>query len=374
MHKKKLIYFINVDWYFRLHWLERALAAKQDYDVYIITKFTSENIKEELTSLGFICVDIELTRRSINPFKEIITFTKFVKLVRRISPDVVHSITIKPNLYSSLVSRFIKANSIRSITGLGAIFSNSDLKFRFIRYIVLNVLKFKGDGHSKHSYTFENYDDLMLFQENGFAKNFKLVYIAGAGVDTKKYSYTPLPSKPFTILFAARLIKSKGLEQLIEAVSVLRAQGYNLILNVAGICDDDVREAIPIQLINKWHAEGVINWLGNISNMPQQISFSHVVCLPSRYGEGVPRILLEGASCGRALITNNISGCRDIVVDGKTGILTQVGDVSSLVNAIAILYSDPIMCEQFGKNGRDLVKQKFEQSLVISSFLSLYSQ
>jgi glycosyltransferase involved in cell wall biosynthesis len=274
----------------------------------------------------------------------------------------------------SLISRYIKANTIRSVTGLGAIFSNDDLKFRFIRHIVLNVLKFKGAGQSKHSYVFENNDDLMLFQRSSFAKSFKLVHIAGAGVDIKKYSYTPLPSKPFTILFAARLIKSKGLEQLVEAVSILRDQGYRLILNVAGICDDDVRGAIPIQLINKWHSEGVINWLGNISNMPQQISLSHIVCLPSRYGEGVPRVLLEGASCGRALITNNISGCRDIVVDGKTGILTQVGNVSSLVNAISTLYLDPIMCDRFGKNGRELVKQKFEQGLVISSFLSLYCQ
>lgn len=374
MSKKKLIYVINVDWYFRLHWLERALAAKQYYDVYIITNFTSDDIKRELIELGFSCFQLPLSRKNINPIKEFIILKKLFKIVKNLSPDIIHSITVKPNLYLSIISRFIKVDSIRSVTGLGVIFSNRSFKFNFIRAVIITILKIRGKRECNHSFTFENNDDLKLFKKKGFAKNFKLVYIAGAGVDTTKFAYTPLPKSPFTILFAARLIKAKGLENLVRAVSELRDEGYIIKLNVAGIYDDDVTEAISLNLIDQWKSEGIINWLGNADNMPELISLSHVVCLPSQYGEGVPRILLEGASCGRALIANDISGCRDIVLDEKTGILTTVEDIRTLTDAIIRLYSDITFCASLGKRGRQLVLGKFEERIVVSAFLSLYSK
>ena len=368
---KSLVYVINVDWYFRLHWIERAVYfKKQGYFVHIVTNFTDNTIKEELSSLGFICHHLPLQRKKINLFSEIQTIHYLKSILARIDPNLIHCVTIKANIYSGLINRyFLKRPIVYGVTGLGAVFSSRLLKFILLKKIVVALYKRISVINSK--FIFENSDDLLLFKKAGVLKNNNGAVIKGAGINLRRF----LPSMPpcnRNVLFAARLLKDKGLHILIKAKKNLEKRGCPFVINVAGIIDNDVSSAIPMCQIEAWAENGDINWLGNVKDMPSLIENNDIVCLPTTYGEGVPRILIEAASCQRAIVATDVSGCREIVFHGFNGLLAIPNDSESLAECLKKLLENKDMLIQFGSNGRKKVKLEFSQEMVFKKTLEVY--
>jgi len=370
---KTLVFVINVDWYFRLHWTERAdFFRSQGYTVHIISNFTNSEIKQELISHGFICHQITMKRKSVNFLHEIRVLLSLKKLLAEIKPDLIHCVTVKPNVYAGIINLIhFQKPIIYSITGLGAVFSSTSLKFTILRLLTRAFYKIISTTNSR--FIFENSDDYQLFNQLGILKHSNGIVIKGAGIDLERFLPSPPPCNQ-TVLFAARLLKDKGLNHLVAAKKALSLRGLDFTLNVAGIIDNDVSAAIPLEQIERWNEAGVIRWLGNVSDMPNLIRENDIICLPTTYGEGVPRILIEAASCQRAIVTTNVVGCREIVSHGYNGLLVKAGDVNSLADALEQLLTKGELLEQFGKHGREKVKNEFSQEQVFNQTQEVYNK
>lgn len=371
--QKKLAYIINVDWYFSLHWLDRARAAQAGgFDVHVLTRFTDRRIREELTRLGFTCHDVYLDRKSMNPFKDLRTVRDLYRLLARLKPHLVHCVTVKPNIYGGFAARLLNLPAILNVTGLGLAFSGRTGRTLLSRQIIKRLYKVAANRDCCRI-VFENSDDRDMFVRLGLGKKEQLQVIPGSGVDLDLFRPAPEPDtdRP-TILFAARLLWDKGLNDLIDAAELLQRQGYSFRLDVAGIIDEASQNAIPVEQVRRWHEDAKINWLGEVREMPQLLRDVHIVALPTSYGEGVPRILLEGAATARPLVATDISGCRDIVRDGFNGLLVPPRSPARLAAALGRLLDDPKRRRQFGRRGRRLVEEIFDREKVIEENRRLY--
>ncbi|WP_434997426.1 glycosyltransferase family 4 protein [Vibrio scophthalmi] len=370
---KKIVYIINVDWYFHLHWLERAEYFKSlGFDIHIVSNFSNDVIRSELISKGFTCHQLLVKRKSVNFFREAISAYRLKKIIDSINPELMHCVTIKPNIYTGLLNRFFYHKPIiYSVTGLGAVFSSSTIKFKLLKYVIAYIYGYISCSNSR--FIFENNEDYELFYKLGVLKYENGRVIKGAGIDLTRFAPSLAPLNK-NVLFGARLLKEKGLECLVEAKYELEKQGVNFTLNIGGIIDDDVSSAIPLSQVKAWASSSDINWLGNVQDMPKLIKENDIVCLPTTYGEGVPRILIEAASCQRAIITTNVVGCREIVSHNVNGLLASPGDVISLANCLRVLLESDKKTLEFGVMGRQKVEKEFSQEMVFEKTLKVYEE
>jgi len=371
----KLVYFINVDWYFNLHWLERAKASRSaGHEVHIVTQLTDPIYRKTFQEAGLILHEIELSRSSVSPFSLRRTFIQAKKIIGELQPDLLHCITVKPNIIGGLIARDTGIKTIFNVTGVGLAFSSTKLTARLMKLAIVAFYRRILD-RDHYRLIFENADDSDLFLDMGLGSTKTHVVIPGAGVDIDKFSYTAPKNNgegPLQVLFASRMLWDKGIQDLIDACQLLIKKGHRLQLNVAGLLDHDTRGAIPEKDILKWHERGYINWLGEISDMATLLKQSDVVVLPTYFREGVPRILIEAAACGRPCIATDVSGCRKVVLDGRTGYLVPTHSPQVIAEKLKLFLDDYSLVEKMGKEGRALVESTFEQSIVIEQIFQTY--
>ncbi len=367
------VYVINVDWYFDLHWVQRA-RAKLDSgaEVHIIMSQTDPEIFDRLTGFGFVCHVWNIDRRSINPFISIVRLFDLYRILKVIQPEIIHAITIKPNIFVGLIAHVLKTPYVMSVTGTGIIFSGKSLVIRMVRPIVRSLYKLASTKTTR-KLIFENYSDRDYFVETGLCSPEEAVAILGAGVDIDVFKQVPERhrDKP-VILFAGRLLWDKGLGDLVEAGKLLRKQGLDFSIQVAGIVDHDTINAIDEKTLDQWHEQGLIERLGNVKNMPVLLEETNIVVLPTYYGEGVPRILIEAGSCGRAVVTTDMPGCSEIVENRVNGLLVAPKNVEKLAEALAELIESPELRAKMGRAGREKVKRFFSEQQVIAETMKLY--
>ena len=242
-----------------------------------------------------------------------------------------------------------------SITGLGVVFSHRSHKNRIIRLLISFCYRVIS-RNKKSILLFENNSDKELFISKNIVPEARAKRISGAGVDIEAYNHTyEEDGSVVSILFAARLLADKGLKSLVEAVRIMRQRALSVELRVAGIFDESSQNAISRQEIKEWSDQEDIIWLGTRTDMSRLISSSSIVCLPTTYGEGIPRILIESCASGRAVVTTDVSGCNEFVIDGYNGLLVPPNDTPALVEALTRLAESPSLRREMGINGRTLV-------------------
>jgi glycosyltransferase involved in cell wall biosynthesis len=376
----KLFYLVNVDWYFKLHWLDRAMAAQAGgYEVAVACHFSSKNIQADFESYGFTCIALPLSRTGLNLFKELYTIRHVYQALREIKPDLVHAITIKPNLYGGLCANALGIPCVKSVTGLGAVFSSKKLVFRCLQPFVKMFYRFvgrSGDG----AFVFENGSDQKLFNDFGVSRSQALLHIPGAGIDLVKFhsSAAKLDHSSIKVLFASRLLRDKGLDTLISAVELIQSRlkaeqhGPTIELLVAGIFDHEGKDAYTEGEIELLANKGRITWLGRRDDMPELIASADIVALPTRYGEGIPRILIEAGAIGRPVITSNVAGCDELIESRHCGVLVPPGNVNALASELMTLIKDADLRLRYAKNLRLKIEEQYSNEVVIASFLSLY--
>ena len=336
----------------------------------IVSEFT--NCYKEFEKLGIINHKINLSRSKISFLEMIINFVKILFLVVKVRPDIFHLITVKPIIIGGLVARLLIFPSVvYSISGLGIAFSNNSILgplksciFKFIYGISLN--------HKKSKIIVQTLNDQKIL--NKIIKNeSKFILLKGSGVDLKKFIYKPLPTSKTTILFAGRMLKDKGVFEFIQSAKNVISQGYNAKFVLAG--NEDRYNPVSVKNfdLEKWHNEGLVEWLGYKEDMAQVISKSHIVVFPSFYGEGIPKILIEAAACGRCIITTDWPGCRDAIEEGVTGILVPIKNVDHLTDAIIYLLNNPNLIKKLGALGRQRAESLFSIDKIIDNHLQLYS-
>ncbi|HEY5106830.1 MAG TPA: glycosyltransferase family 4 protein [Caulobacteraceae bacterium] len=373
--KYKVVLFANTDWYlynFRLS-LARALV-EAGYDVLLISP--PGKYGPRLRALGYRWLPIAMERRSLNPLVEIAVVCRLARLFRREAPALVHGFTIKCAVYGAVAARLAGvAARVSSVAGLGYVFVSRDARARLLRNPLKWILRFALGGR-RASLIVQNETDLRFFVDNGLARAECTHLIPGSGVDCTRF--TPRAGArrpgPLRVLLASRLLWDKGIGEYARAAEALKTEGRDIEFMLAGDPDPGNPASIPSEIVASWNMAGPLRWLGHVEETAPLYAEVDVVVLPSRYGEGLPRSLIEAAACGKALITTDAPGCRDVVAHEKTGLLIPIEDWSALAAAIARLDDDRRLAHSLGQAARARALECFADPIILRATTELYAK
>ena len=366
----KIVYIVNVDWFFISHRLPIALEAiAQGHQVYIFAKDTGK--MDYLNSLGINICPINLERGSVNPLQTLKLLVDLKRKFRIIQPDIVHLVTIKPVLIGGLAAILEKVPSIvYAISGLGFIFTNTMLKAKILRLGIIPLYRLALSAKNKKVIV-QNLDDLRILRQYITIPESQTVLISGSGVDLKQFDFQTLPLKNKIVMMACRLLADKGVYEFHKSALILKENYPDLRFVLVGRIDPDNPASLTEQELNEWVKKGDLEWWGHKSNMAEILSQATIVVLPS-YREGMPKVLLEAQALGRPIVTTDVPGCREAIENGKTGFLAKVKDEQSLANAIENLITNDKLCLEFSRNARTLAEQKFDVEQVVKTHMNIY--
>lgn len=371
--KRKILFLVNVDWFFLSHRLPIALEAlRGGAEVWVVTADTG--YLEEIESYGFKTIDFPFSRSGTNYLRELFSLAHLYRVYSRIKPDLVHHVTIKPVIYGSIIARFFKnLFVINAITGMGFVFSK-DKKASGIKSVVRFAYR-TALNNKNARVIFQNEEDRRKFVNSNLVKNEQTNLIRGSGVDTNVFK--PLKedsSHNVSVLLASRMIWDKGIREFVEAADIVRQKRLDVRFILAGKVDDGNPNMVSVETLKSWEDQNKVEWLGHHEDMIGLLQSSTIIALPTFYPEGVPKILIEAASMGKPIITTDRPGCRDIVKNGENGILIPEKDSRALADAILYLLQNPDICQKFGKKGRQLVIDEFSEEKVVSETMDLYDE
>jgi len=367
---KKLLFFVSEDWYFCSHRLPLAISAKnRGLDVALVTRVRDHG--KIITESGIRIIPLEFSRKGMNPFLEIFTIIKLLQIYKTERPDILHHVALKPVLYGSLVAYFagIK-NVVNAIAGMGSIFISGGKRTKLLKYFVMGAFRFLLNREGSRL-ILQNPDDVKYFIQNRIIEPQKVALIRGSGVDLQQFYPIDNRESVPVVMLASRLLWDKGVGEFVEAIKLLKDQKVDARFILVVISDKDNPTAIPQDQIQTWHESGLIEWWGHQSDMPKVLNQAHIIVLPS-YREGLPKVLLEAASCGLPLIATDVPGCREIVRHEENGSLVPVKDALALAKAIRELIENPEKRNRMGKAGRQIVEQEFSKEIVFLEILELY--
>jgi glycosyltransferase involved in cell wall biosynthesis len=372
--KRKLMFVVNVDWFFYSHRMPIALAAlAEGYEVHIACRDTG--YRAELESRGLFFHPLALERGRSNIFISIVSFVEIFNLIRSIRPNLLHLVTIKPVLLGGLAARLTGIQSVViSIPGLGFIFSARGFLALVQRIIITLIYQFIL-GKKSLKVIFQNTHDRDTLC--GFARisPLKIIMIRGSGVNLKEYGVMPFPDGIPLVILAARLLRSKGVMEFVQAAKILLSkEGCQVRFCLLGEIDPDNPDSLTRADIERLRKEATVEVWGYHSDMNKALAQARVVVLPSYYGEGLPKILIEAAACGRPVVTTDHPGCRDAIQPGVSGLLVPVQNSEALAAAIIKLLEDPVLCLEMGLAGRNLAEREFDLAHVIERHLNIYRE
>jgi glycosyltransferase involved in cell wall biosynthesis len=367
----KIVLVANTDWYlynFRLAFARRLRALGNE----VILVTPPGNFCSQFTQEGFRWISWRLERRAISPWKELRAIWLLYQIYKQENPKLVHHHTIKVVLYGSYAAWFAQIPGIvNSIAGLGYVFLESDFLSRLIKGLITPFYK---QIHKLQLclHVFENQPDRQYFLESGFTTISQSWLIESVGVNPEKFFHVPEMEGPPIVLFAGRMLWDKGVSIFIEAARLLKSK-VNARFVLAGQPDPGNPATVTETQLRDWQTEGVVEWWGWQPNMQDVFARSHIVTLPTSYGEGVPTVLIEGAACGRPLVGSDIPGCRAVIVPGKNGFLVPENDPKALAEAVEGLILNPDLRRTMGNQGRRIFLDKFTDDKVNSALIDVYN-
>lgn len=336
----------------------------EGYTIYVITH--TNKFVQIVEKWGINVINVGSSND--NPFEIFKYIYGVYKALRKIQPNVCLTFTIRPAIWGNLVTRFLRIPTITNITGTGPLFTSNLFAYKVARTMYRFVL------HKTKKVFFQNYDDMNLFIENKFITPGMGQRIPGSGIDYMKFLPRDTNGKKnnqFVFLFIGRLIKDKGIFEFINAARAIKKDYPQVIFKVIGpLWTQNLKANIITQNeLHNWITEEVIDYLGEKKDVRQYIAECTCVVLPS-YREGSSNVLLEAASMEKPAITTDTTGCKEIVEDGKTGLLCRVQDYKDLVDKMhhmmAISEEERIL---MGKNARLKIIREYDKEIVIKAYL-----
>ena len=367
-NKPKLLFLVTEDWYFVSHRLSIAMAAREaGYDVAVATR--ARQHVEIIQKAGIRVIPFELSRRVGNPLAELMGL---FLLYRRERPDILHHVALKPVFFGSLAGRLAGfPTQVNAVAGLGWLFISKSRTARWmsplIRLILARLL-----SAPRSRVIVQNPDDADLLKKSGVTES-HMRMIRGVGVDTSEFSPCPELSGPICVVLASRILWDKGVGEFVEAARRLKQDGVEARFILVGNPDSDNPATVTEKTLHAWQKEEVVEWWGYREDMIAVFHAAHVVCLPS-YREGLPKVLLEAAACGRPIVATDVSGCREVVREGENGLLVPERDAQALSEALSCLIKNPELRYQMGRRSREIVLEEFSSEKVIAQTLSLYKE
>jgi glycosyltransferase involved in cell wall biosynthesis len=355
---------------FSLSWRMRAEAVRDaGYEVHL----AAPNDTEAPELPGIIYHSYALERRSLNPFTETKSLWGLRRVIAKVKPDLIHAMTVKPNLFTGFLTAFPRTPPlVMSVTGLGCVFTTNGGKARFLKALVLGLYRIIS-MRANIRILFDNSEDLEIFQRAGVAKRRQLRRIPGGGVDLTRYVHTPEPEGTPLVVIASRMLWDKGIGEFMEAVRMLCESGVQAHFAVVGEIDAGNPASVPLSRIESWRDSGLVEWWGHQDNMVDVFAKSNIICLPS-YREGMPRVLIEAAACGRPVVTTDVPGCREIVRDGENGYLVPARDAKALAVGLRRLIENPSIRHHMSIKSREIAEAEFSARSLMERLLNVYSE
>ncbi|MBB1603852.1 glycosyltransferase family 4 protein [Variovorax sp. UMC13] len=369
---KILLFVVNVDWFFASHRMPIALAAKKSgYEVHIATALTDR--AEEFRENGLIVHELILKRNGAAIINAIRSLYEMVFLFRAIRPDVIHLVTIKPVLLGGVAARLVNVPGVvAAISGLGYVFTARGLGAQIRRWLIAQIYRFVLSNR-RLRVIFQNENDKEILCEFSGLNSDRALLIRGSGVDLVRYRSMPLPTGIPVIMMAARLLFDKGVSEFVEAARIVHSKGVLARFVLVGSVDEANPTSLDSDDLEKIARDGIVELWGHRPDMASVLIEASVVVLPS-YREGLPKVLIEAAACGRPVITTDVPGCRDAILSGITGLLVPVRDAAALASALEILINAPDVREKMGIAGRKLAEEVFDLTGVVDAHLDLYEK
>ncbi|WP_298718267.1 glycosyltransferase family 4 protein [uncultured Oceanisphaera sp.] len=372
-----ILFIVNAPEYFvshRFHIAKKACDA--GFKIHVASSITTEVDQEAVSIIkecGFEYHELPIKRGGENPIHEAYSIVCCYRLIKVLSPVLIHLVTIKPALYGSIAARVAgKNNIVAAIAGLGTIFLAQSFFAKIRKALVVRMLKFGLSG--KHSLViFQNPDDKDFLSEIGVLTPQQARLIRGSGVILDKYPVVPEPKGNPTVVMAARLLKDKGVLEFVNAARLLKQRGLSVEMRLIGSPDPGNPTSVTQQELDQWAAEGAVELLGYRKDIAAQYAAANIICLPS-YREGLPKSLVEAAACGRAVVTTDVPGCRDAITPDVTGLLVPVKDAVALADAIQALIEDPELRNKMGLAGRVLAVEAFAIEKIVEQHMDIYQE
>jgi glycosyltransferase involved in cell wall biosynthesis len=365
--RPRVLIVVNVEWFFLSHRLPIALGLKRAGCEVEVAASVEQDRGRDIEAHGFPFTELALSRGSTNPLRELLIIWKLYRLYREKRPDVVHHVAVKPVLYGSLAARLARLPAVvNAVPGLGYLFSGARLR----RGLAKAAYQLCCRSRRNH-FIFQNPEDRDSFLKAGVATPEQSVLIRGSGVDIEKFRPSPEPAGPPVVLMASRMLWDKGIAELIEAARVLRGRGRAYRIVLAGAPDLQNPRTVKPEELRGWENEGLIEWWDHQHDMAAVFQRSTFVVLPS-YREGVPKVLLEACASGRAIVTTDVPGCREVVRHGENGLLVPARDGRALADAIDELGSNPGRRQLMAQAGRAMAIAHFSEAAVVDATLDLY--
>lgn len=373
---KKILFVINSLDFLISHRLVLAEAARRaNYQVAVFYGTGNVEDQERLRGMGYEIRQFDLQRSGVNLWVEVKSFISLYRMVSEYRPDLIHLITIKPILYGGLIARILKVPAVISaVAGLGFLSkSNHSLGAKFIRTFAYPFL-YLALKHPNQMVIFQNSSDRDFIKRWLNVEDDKMTLIPGSGIDLSRTKFSEEPKGNPVVTMASRLLYEKGVREFFEAARRIRQIGIGAQFWLIGAPDPGNLNSVTWEELYKMNSESSVMILGFREDVPELYAQSHIVVLPSYYGEGLPKSLIEAAAVGRAIVTTDIPGCRDALEDGVTGLIVPPRDVTALVSALETLLTNEFLRKEMGVQGRALAENKFDERIVVNAHLQIYRE
>jgi len=371
---RRVLFVVNDPRYFVTHRLNLAKGVRAaGYEVHIAAPTgLYPEVESAIRDAGFPLHHVGIERQGTNVLRDAMVVLSLVRLYRRLRPQVVHHITVKPILYGSLAARIARVPAtINAVSGLGRLFFAESvmdrIRIRLLRTLYKTVLRRKNTLS-----IFQNQDDRQKFLRAGITTQDSSVLIEGSGTDLHTFRPNAQPEDPPIVLLPARVLQQKGVGEFVAAARALRMEGANARFVIVGDSAGN-RDAFPAEALDAARSQGWIETWGWLDDIPGVMAKAAIVCLPT-YHEGLPKALIDACAAARPIVATNIPGCRAVVTDGLNGILVPAKDATALAAALKTLLGDPVLRRQMGEAALSIAKARFDVAEVIRATIAVYER
>jgi len=373
---RRLLIVVQEALFFTTHRLPIGRAMQQrGWEVHVAAP-ADPALAERLAADGFRVHAIPLARGALNPLAELRLLLALFRLFLTLRPQLLHLVSIKPVIWGGIAARLAAVPAVvHAITGLGFLFIRQDAKARVLRSLLMPLYRF-ALAHRNSLTIFQNGDDLAEFQQRALLSR-PQVMIRGCGVDMTRFAEQPEPAGETVVMFPARLLGDKGIREFVGAAESLKKAGPGSVSGakfvLVGRSDPDNPTDVGEAQLKAWTDAGIVETWGFATDMPAMLAKAHLIVLPS-YREGLPRGLIEAAAIGRAIVTTDAPGCREVVRHEENGLLVPVGDTPATAAAIDRLLRDPDLRRRLAKRGREIAVAEFSVEQFVAESLAAYDR
>ncbi|HET7911975.1 MAG TPA: glycosyltransferase family 4 protein [Pseudolabrys sp.] len=366
----RLLYVVSEDWYFLSHRLPMARAARAaGYEVHVATRVVDG--AKAIEAEGFRLHAIPFARGGVGPLAALRTIAALRRIHRNVRPVLAHHVALQAAVFGSLAAIGRRTTCVNALTGFGFTFISENIKARLLKPLIVFLLRFlcmRGNNVA----LVQNPDDRNALLSLGIAAD-HIALIPGSGVDVERLQPSAEPAGTPTVAFVGRLLEDKGIRPLVAAIRQLQERGTAINLLIAGDMDPANPSSVKAAELHEWTRSPGITWAGHVNDISEIWAKSHIAALPSRR-EGLPKALLEAAACGRPMVATDVPGCREVVIEGKTGLLVRLDDRNALADAIGKLAASASLRARYGAAARILAVEKFSAAAIGRQTMQLYDR